>query len=294
MRALLATEEVTIDFTDDGIAALARIAAEVNDALENIGARRLQTVMEKLVEDISFTAEPQGRDAGDRQGIRRPAAGRHRQKRRLSRYVLDRPAGVRTSPWTNGDHSGADSTARRLAAHWLQVCTTVALPVPREGVARSVAGMSMQIGCVGSSSIPRGSLPQPAILLGRQPNSARGMAGSQPIRHAHVLRRLSDGRGLETSRPRWASQDRPAARRRQTRSTRRRPGVAMSDLGTKGASRTHGTCWEDQVGVSAVIGKVNSDALIRFMPLRIHRDQRADQGAATYSSGWRGSPAQCR
>jgi len=55
--ALLATEEVTITFTDDGIAALARIAAEVNDALENIGARRLQTVMEKLVEDISFTAE---------------------------------------------------------------------------------------------------------------------------------------------------------------------------------------------------------------------------------------------
>jgi ATP-dependent HslUV protease ATP-binding subunit HslU len=56
-RALLATEEVTIEFADDGIAALARIAAEVNDALENIGARRLQTVMEKLVEDISFTAE---------------------------------------------------------------------------------------------------------------------------------------------------------------------------------------------------------------------------------------------
>jgi ATP-dependent HslUV protease ATP-binding subunit HslU len=55
--ALLATEEVTIEFTDDGIAALARIAAEVNEALENIGARRLQTVMEKLVEDISFTAE---------------------------------------------------------------------------------------------------------------------------------------------------------------------------------------------------------------------------------------------
>ena len=55
--ALLATEEVTITFTDDGIAALARIAAEVNDALENIGARRLSTVMEKLVEDISFTAE---------------------------------------------------------------------------------------------------------------------------------------------------------------------------------------------------------------------------------------------
>ena len=55
--ALLATEGVTITFADDGIAALARIAAEVNAALENIGARRLSTVMEKLLEDISFTAE---------------------------------------------------------------------------------------------------------------------------------------------------------------------------------------------------------------------------------------------
>jgi len=59
--ALLATEGVTIDFTEDGIEALARIAEEVNEALENIGARRLQTVMEKLLEEVSFTAE-------DRQG----------------------------------------------------------------------------------------------------------------------------------------------------------------------------------------------------------------------------------
>ncbi len=56
-RALLATEGVTITFADDGIATLARIAAEVNAALENIGARRLSTVMEKLLEEISFTAE---------------------------------------------------------------------------------------------------------------------------------------------------------------------------------------------------------------------------------------------
>ena len=55
--ALLATEGVTVTFADDGIEALARIAAEVNEALENIGARRLQTVMEKLLEEISFTAE---------------------------------------------------------------------------------------------------------------------------------------------------------------------------------------------------------------------------------------------
>jgi ATP-dependent HslUV protease ATP-binding subunit HslU len=60
-QALLGTEGVTITFTDDGIAAVARTAAEVNASLENIGARRLSTVMEKLLEDISFNAE-------DRQG----------------------------------------------------------------------------------------------------------------------------------------------------------------------------------------------------------------------------------
>jgi ATP-dependent HslUV protease ATP-binding subunit HslU len=56
-QALLATEGVTITFTDDGIRAVARIAAEVNAEIENIGARRLQTVMEKLLEAISFEAE---------------------------------------------------------------------------------------------------------------------------------------------------------------------------------------------------------------------------------------------
>jgi ATP-dependent HslUV protease ATP-binding subunit HslU len=55
--ALMATEGVTIAFAEDGIAALARIAAEVNESLENIGARRLQTVMEKLLEQVSFDAE---------------------------------------------------------------------------------------------------------------------------------------------------------------------------------------------------------------------------------------------
>jgi ATP-dependent HslUV protease ATP-binding subunit HslU len=48
---------VRIEFAEDGIEALARIAAEVNEALENIGARRLQTVMEKLLEEVSFDAE---------------------------------------------------------------------------------------------------------------------------------------------------------------------------------------------------------------------------------------------
>ncbi|HEU4959908.1 MAG TPA: ATP-dependent protease ATPase subunit HslU [Sphingomonas sp.] len=56
-KALIETEGVAIDFTDDGIRAVARIAAEVNAEIENIGARRLQTVMEKLLEEVSFDAE---------------------------------------------------------------------------------------------------------------------------------------------------------------------------------------------------------------------------------------------
>jgi len=54
--ALMATEEVTVTFTQDGIAALAKIAAEVNHTVENIGARRLYTVMERVFEKLSFTA----------------------------------------------------------------------------------------------------------------------------------------------------------------------------------------------------------------------------------------------
>ena len=56
-RALLGTEGVELVFAEDGVRALARIAAEVNAEVENIGARRLQTVMEKLLEDVSFEAE---------------------------------------------------------------------------------------------------------------------------------------------------------------------------------------------------------------------------------------------
>jgi ATP-dependent HslUV protease ATP-binding subunit HslU len=54
--ALLATEKVELDFADDAIDELARLSAEINETVENIGARRLHTVMEKLLEDISFAA----------------------------------------------------------------------------------------------------------------------------------------------------------------------------------------------------------------------------------------------
>ncbi|MBL8672143.1 MAG: HslU--HslV peptidase ATPase subunit, partial [Alphaproteobacteria bacterium] len=55
-KALLATEQVTLDFTEDAIDALADLAAEINQSVENIGARRLHTVIERVLEDISFAA----------------------------------------------------------------------------------------------------------------------------------------------------------------------------------------------------------------------------------------------
>ena len=61
--ALMRTEGVEIAFTDDSIVALARIAAQVNSSVENIGARRLQTVMERVLDDVSFTAPDRSGEA---------------------------------------------------------------------------------------------------------------------------------------------------------------------------------------------------------------------------------------
>ncbi|MGJ5617723.1 ATP-dependent protease ATPase subunit HslU [Sulfitobacter sp. MF3-043] len=61
--ALMGTEEVTVSFTSDGIAALAKIAADVNQSIENIGARRLYTVMERVFEELSFTAPDRAGEA---------------------------------------------------------------------------------------------------------------------------------------------------------------------------------------------------------------------------------------
>ena len=55
-RALLATENLTLDFAEDAIDALADLAFEINGSIENIGARRLHTVLERLLEEISFSA----------------------------------------------------------------------------------------------------------------------------------------------------------------------------------------------------------------------------------------------
>jgi ATP-dependent HslUV protease ATP-binding subunit HslU len=55
-KALMATEEMDLDFTEDAIDALADVAVQLNETVENIGARRLQTVMERVLDEISFHA----------------------------------------------------------------------------------------------------------------------------------------------------------------------------------------------------------------------------------------------
>ena len=54
--ALLGTEEITLTFTEDGIAAIAKMSATINESVENIGARRLHTVLERVLDEISFEA----------------------------------------------------------------------------------------------------------------------------------------------------------------------------------------------------------------------------------------------
>ena len=87
--ALMATEEVKVEFTEDGIRALARIAAEVNASIENIGARRLYTVLERVFEDLSFEAPDRG---GETVTVDAPFVEKHlaelAKSEDISRYVL--------------------------------------------------------------------------------------------------------------------------------------------------------------------------------------------------------------
>jgi ATP-dependent HslUV protease ATP-binding subunit HslU len=87
--ALMATEEVTVTFTDDGIAELAKIAAGVNESVENIGARRLYTVMERVFEELSFNAPDQsGQDITVDASFVSTNLGELTKSADLSRYVL--------------------------------------------------------------------------------------------------------------------------------------------------------------------------------------------------------------
>jgi ATP-dependent HslUV protease ATP-binding subunit HslU len=88
-QALMATEGVTLTFTDDAIEALADAAVAVNGAVENIGARRLQTVLEKVVEEISFSASDRSGESVNIDGdFVRERVGALSQNADLSRYIL--------------------------------------------------------------------------------------------------------------------------------------------------------------------------------------------------------------
>ena len=87
--ALMGTEKVVLEFSDDAIDALADLAADINDRVENIGARRLATVLERLLEDISFTASDRPGDSVrlDAGAVRERVAPLA-QKGDLSRFIL--------------------------------------------------------------------------------------------------------------------------------------------------------------------------------------------------------------
>ena len=59
-KALLETEKVNLEFTKDGIETIAKLATEINASIENIGARRLHTIIERVLDEISFTATDRG------------------------------------------------------------------------------------------------------------------------------------------------------------------------------------------------------------------------------------------
>ncbi|MEM6938670.1 MAG: ATP-dependent protease ATPase subunit HslU [Pseudomonadota bacterium] len=87
--ALMGTEDVAVSFTDDGIKALAKIAADVNQTVENIGARRLYTVMERVFEELSFTAPDRSGDTVTVDaGFVEQNLGELMKSADLSRYVL--------------------------------------------------------------------------------------------------------------------------------------------------------------------------------------------------------------
>ncbi|MCP1241122.1 ATP-dependent protease ATPase subunit HslU [Acetobacter lambici] len=87
--ALMKTEGVSLTFADDAVDALAELAADINDRVENIGARRLATVLEKLLEDISFTAsDRQGENVVVDGAMVRDKVAPLARKGDLSRFIL--------------------------------------------------------------------------------------------------------------------------------------------------------------------------------------------------------------
>ena len=87
--ALLETEKVTLEFTDDAIEAIAKISTDINSTIENIGARRLHTILEKILDDISFDAPDK---SGEKVLINKAYVDKHlgdiAKDKDLSKFIL--------------------------------------------------------------------------------------------------------------------------------------------------------------------------------------------------------------
>ena len=87
--ALLGTEKVTLEFTDDAIEAIAEISTHINSTIENIGARRLHTILEKILDDISFDAPDK---SGEKVLINKAYVDKHlgdiAKDKDLSKFIL--------------------------------------------------------------------------------------------------------------------------------------------------------------------------------------------------------------
>ena len=87
--ALIGTEGVTLEFTEDSIDAIADVAVDLNSSVENIGARRLQTVMERILDDISFNAsDKDGETFTIDEAYVRDNVGELAKNTDLSRFIL--------------------------------------------------------------------------------------------------------------------------------------------------------------------------------------------------------------
>ena len=196
--ALLGTEDVTLTFTPGAVERIADFAARVNDITENIGARRLHTVMERLLDELSFEAPDLGRPVDhDRRGLRRPHARRHRQERRsLALHSVDH------SPISRciRELAPRSSSRRRCAADRCRSPTRVdAASIPGESeslVGRAPASRRLTTSRAASaiSSACWSSCPRIAILRGE-----RQVPGDP---HQHVTMPAAGGQKGELARRR--------------------------------------------------------------------------------------------
>jgi len=88
-KALLATEGVSVEFTDDAILEIAATAQRINEETENIGARRLYTIMERILSELSFAApDRSGAEVTIDRAYVKKQLGEIAENRDLSRYIL--------------------------------------------------------------------------------------------------------------------------------------------------------------------------------------------------------------